>query len=327
MKSLNLVLLLFVLSIRVLANEPDSLVFKVVQDNTIIQLANEESSSLSNSLGHIFTGRTRQDPGDLATISIRRGLVQFDIESLPTEVPNYVIDSVKVRLYFDRTSGDPANITLHRVLNGWTEGASYFYGGIGAPSQDGDVSWYYRSYSNSKWDNPGGDFESKVSATAEVGTSDDYGFIYWEDDALIDDVSYWLANPSKNFGWLLKGNEIQSGGGTAKRFYSKDLNDDNSDNVPTLIVYYSTSVSTLNPSKTSSEFKIYPNPVIDHLCVASGIEDQSVINIFNINGQLVYTNTVSDKLANIDVSFLASGTYILQMLYQNQVKTQRFIKQ
>ncbi|HEY1600470.1 MAG TPA: hypothetical protein VGG64_12765, partial [Pirellulales bacterium] len=56
-----------------------------VKDNTLIQDTNA-ASQLSNGAGDIFVGRTAQDgsgPNTTATISIRRGLVEFNPANVP----------------------------------------------------------------------------------------------------------------------------------------------------------------------------------------------------------------------------------------------------
>ena len=47
--------------------------------NTLIQVSGSDAQQLSNGQGDIFVGRTNQDGQEPATISIRRGLVAFDV--------------------------------------------------------------------------------------------------------------------------------------------------------------------------------------------------------------------------------------------------------
>ncbi|WP_282035956.1 DNRLRE domain-containing protein [Saccharicrinis aurantiacus] len=218
--------------------DADSISLQVTIDNTIIQIPDESSPSLSNSLGHIFAGRTRQD-SDGAIRSIRRALLQFDLSTTSLLETNSVIDSVILCLYFDRTSGASSSINLHQVLSKWTEGKSFFLGGQGAPSDTSDVSWYYSSYYNTKWNKPGGDYVLEPSATTEVGTDKEYGFKYWTSKKMTQNVRYWLNHPNENYGWMLIGDEEKAGGGTTKRFYSKDYFGNDSTNIPTLKIYFS----------------------------------------------------------------------------------------
>ena len=56
-----------------------SIVLLPSKTNTLIQVTSASAQQLSNGLGDIYVGRTNQDGQGPATISIRRGLVAFDI--------------------------------------------------------------------------------------------------------------------------------------------------------------------------------------------------------------------------------------------------------
>ncbi|MFZ5830784.1 MAG: DNRLRE domain-containing protein [Planctomycetota bacterium] len=189
------------------------------KDNTLIQ-STDPGAQRSNGQGDIFSGRTGQNP---PTISVRRGLIQFDIAgSLPAGV---IITSVTLTIPgVQGRSGDPTT-TLHRVLQDWGEGASEFIGGQGDGAEDNDATWLYRFYNKANpteslaWSTPGGDFVSAASGSSVI--SDDLGggqLFSWSSAGMVDDVRFWLANPSQNFGWLILGDE--SMGQTAKRFNS-----------------------------------------------------------------------------------------------------------
>lgn len=197
------------------------------KDNTLIQRTNP-AEQLSNALGDIFVSRTNQDGQDPPTISIRRGLVQFDIAG---EIPaGSTITSVSLTVRdVMGLNGDPT-VTLHRLLQDWGEGTSFFSGGQGASATDNDATWLYTFFnaadptSSPTWTTPGGDFISTPSAAAVI--SDDLGggqFFNWSsanDPQMIVDVQSWLDNPSGNFGWLLFGDE--SRGQSAKRLNSRE---------------------------------------------------------------------------------------------------------
>ena len=57
----------------------ESTVLPPSKTNTLIQVTSASAQQLSNGLGDIYVGRTNQDGQEPATISIRRGLVAFDI--------------------------------------------------------------------------------------------------------------------------------------------------------------------------------------------------------------------------------------------------------
>lgn len=71
---------------------------------------------------------------------------------------------------------------------------------------------------------------------------------------------------------------------------------------------------------------VYPNPVKDQLYVKSA-NDIVELNIFNMVGQKVYSQKNSVKNPQLNVSGLAKGNYILQMIDKNGNSTStRFIK-
>ncbi|MGD9724586.1 MAG: DNRLRE domain-containing protein [Pirellulales bacterium] len=192
------------------------------KDNTLIQQT-LPASQLSNGQGDIFVGRTNQDGQGPATISIRRGLLAFDVAS---SVPaGSVVTAVTLTMRdVMGLNGDPT-VELHRVSQDWGEGSSFQNGGMGAAAQTGDATWLYRFFnvadptSSPAWTTPGGDFSAAVSASSII--SDDLGsgqLFSWTSAQMVVDVQGWLDNPASNFGWLLFGNEAQ--GQTAKRLNS-----------------------------------------------------------------------------------------------------------
>ncbi len=78
---------------------------------------------------------------------------------------------------------------------------------------------------------------------------------------------------------------------------------------------------TTSFDEEEQEISIYPNPTTDLLNI-SGVEEDAVLEIYNITGSKIKTGFGS----YINVSDLASGCYILQVKVSNTVKTIRFIK-
>lgn len=191
------------------------------QDNSLYQ-----NQDRSNGTGDLVVGRTGQDgTAGPATISIRRGLVAFDIAgSLPAGAT--ITDVALTMTDVQGLNGDQP-ITLHRALADWGEGTSFVAGGKGAPATEGDATWLYRFYeeddpaNSPAWTVAGGDYVSTASALTIVG--DDLGAFQtftWQDPLMVVDVQNWFDVPGSNFGWFLLGNE--SAGGTAKRFGSSE---------------------------------------------------------------------------------------------------------
>ncbi len=70
---------------------------------------------------------------------------------------------------------------------------------------------------------------------------------------------------------------------------------------------------------------LYPNPATDvlNLNTTQGLEN-AIYTIFSIDGKLIQNNRVASN--TIDVSALSSGNYILRIVNNGDIKTQKFIK-
>jgi len=70
-----------------------------------------------------------------------------------------------------------------------------------------------------------------------------------------------------------------------------------------------TGVETLKPESSVS---VFPNPVQETLTV-KGVKKGAVINVFDMSGGLLQTVTTQENTANINVSSLQKGVYLLQV--------------
>ena len=185
-----------------------------------------ESDTLSNGAGQSFHA------GKNGASIIRRGLIQFDLTgSLPEGA---TVDSVVLQLNMSMSQPGSRVVALHRVLANWGEGTSDapMGEGIGAPATPGDATWSQRFFGGSQpWSAAGGDFDATASANLLVGT---VGLYAWRSAGMVQDVTFWLANPTLNHGWLLIGEE--SAGASAKRFDSRQAL--TPANRPALTIYY-----------------------------------------------------------------------------------------
>src|SRR5262245_52820200 len=186
----------------------DTVSLAPAKDNTLYE---DPVGSLSNGSGPtFFAGRTAQ-----ATGSIRRGLLEFDLGTIPS---GSIITSARLVLHASQGQAGTTTISLHRVLAAWGEGASNAggSGGLGAPSAPGDATWIHTFFPSLFWGAPGGDFAGPASGTQSVGG---IAFYTWGPNAaMAADVQAWLDSPASNFGWLLQGDETV--GATSRRFDS-----------------------------------------------------------------------------------------------------------
>jgi hypothetical protein len=191
-----------------------------MKDTTIYE---DEQGSLSNGSGDfLFAGINGSNGGN----RIMRSLIAFDLSSIP---PGSTIERVTLtmRQSLPRNDFVSREVSLHRVLTDWGEGSSNAEDGEagGAPASAGDATWLHTSFGDSQWATPGGDFQSKASASVGVGGN---GFYQWHStnelvtNELVADVQAWTDEPDSNFGWLVKGQESLNGASfTARRFDSR----------------------------------------------------------------------------------------------------------
>jgi hypothetical protein len=174
-------------------------------------LYENETGAVGNGSGqHFFAGRTNENSN-----SLRRGLVEFDLDSLPSGA---VINNASLTLNVSLNQPGSA-VGLHRVTTEWKQGASDANGaeGRGTAAQDRDATWVHSVFSTALWQSPGGDF---IAAESASETIDGLGAVTWSGTKLTSDVNSWQLDPSSNFGWLLKGDE--SSLQTAHRFDSRE---------------------------------------------------------------------------------------------------------
>ena len=90
------------------------------------------------------------------------------------------------------------------------------------------------------------------------------------------------------------------------------------------VIDVSTTLS--NSSFDNANFKLYPNPVKDILNLSYSNKIDSV-KVMNILGQDVLVKSVGTNQSQIDMSQLTSGTYLVKVTSDNQVKTIKVVKE
>lgn len=76
----------------------------------------------------------------------------------------------------------------------------------------------------------------------------------------------------------------------------------------------------------NSNFKYYPNPVKDVLNL-SYKQDITSISIYNLLGQKVLENAINSNTAQINMSGLANGNYIIKVISENQTRIIKVLKE
>jgi Leucine-rich repeat (LRR) protein len=82
---------------------------------------------------------------------------------------------------------------------------------------------------------------------------------------------------------------------------------------------------------TKNSFSVYPNPAHDFINVYfNSDENNAVINIYDINGKKLTTQKTwlqKNNSISIDIASFAKGTYFLEMIADEKIMKQKFIKQ
>ena len=82
-------------------------------------------------------------------------------------------------------------------------------------------------------------------------------------------------------------------------------------------------------TSTEKALKIYPNPVNCCLIVSvnSYVETDITIEIYNFAGQLLHLDKKANRISEIDVRNYFSGMYVVKVVFNGQIYTEKFIKQ
>jgi len=143
----------------------------------------KESSPTSTSGSDTYFEVNANIPGH-----IDRGMVKFDLSSIPS---GSTITSAELSLYLgytDAGAGTTRIHNVHRITEDWTEEGA---------------SWNNRGPGN--WSSAGGSFNTTPTASQTVNTT--YEFKTW---AVITDVQAFVTGSSANYGWMIKDDEVSS---------------------------------------------------------------------------------------------------------------------
>lgn len=83
-------------------------------------------------------------------------------------------------------------------------------------------------------------------------------------------------------------------------------------------------IISLSQSISSTEFSFGPNPTSGTLWISS-FDTNSLMEIFNMNGQLVFSQKLNLGLQWLDVSYLAEGMYVLTITSSNAKSSERLV--
>jgi hypothetical protein len=150
----------------------------------------------------IAIGQGRLFVGTNLSGQVRRGLVRFDLSSLPAGEVTSAMLTVRVT---DRRGS--FGIGAHRLLTDWNEGPApgQASGGQGSAAGTADATWLQTGLGG-MWATPGGDFVSPATDTRPAvspGLTISFN--------VTPDAAAFAANPAQNFGWIFVSNDEGDG--------------------------------------------------------------------------------------------------------------------
>lgn len=113
---------------------------------------------------------------------------------------------------------------------------------------------------------------------------------------------------------------IETGDGYRIRVVSTNYPMTSEDNGTDIYIKSNTSVDAY----FATNIEIYPNPANDYLKINSNNVIRE-INIFSIDGRLIYYNNVSQNETTIDLTTFKKGTYIVRMILDEEVVVRKIV--
>jgi hypothetical protein len=94
--------------------------------------------------------------------------------------------------------------------------------------------------------------------------------------------------------------------------------------------YTSFNISIPDIKTDNNYFTVYPNPGTDNIIVENtffSINNEGIVSIYNIHGQLLIHNTLLQKKSIINISNLEKGIYLLKLSCSDKTEIKRFVKE
>lgn len=198
--------------------------------------------------------------------------------------------------YYSDPTGDDFVLTLT------FEGAEAITNGVFPSPHTATVVWNYN-----------GDVSNNV----------DYTLYYTN---TITEVEYSVTGNSADNPTLLEGLDSET-------LYTYYIVCNDQCNTTTSMESFTTLLDGINELGFGRNVKVYPNPVSDQLTIEinTDVNEGSVISIISMQGQIIYSETVSENASDyrtdINVNDYANGIYLLKLEDENSSIQQRIIVQ
>ena len=88
-----------------------------------------------------------------------------------------------------------------------------------------------------------------------------------------------------------------------------------------------TTVTNIGISENTNSIEFYPNPSKDFIFLNFESSNPKTVCIYDLMGKLVLSSNISDNQAQIDIHFLAAGSYIIKIIGKSKIVTRTLIKE
>ncbi|MFH2142152.1 MAG: DNRLRE domain-containing protein [Bacteroidota bacterium] len=227
---------------------------------------------------------------------IARNLIDFGLSSIPN---NAIVTYAGLSLFYNPTSPNGPHsgsneCWLERITEPWTE-------------------------LNVTWSNqPTTTIQNRVSIPQSISSDQDYPNI--DITLLIQDILY---DPANSYGLMLKLKDEQ--------IYNRLTfsSSDNADSTlyPELMICYTINEGQNEITKNNFVFEIYPNPAYGSLNIElnSMVNQLNKIEIFNLQGEMIYSNDFEGLFYNLNLSGLCKGLYLIKVSNDYEICCKKLI--
>ncbi|MEI6823349.1 MAG: T9SS type A sorting domain-containing protein [Bacteroidota bacterium] len=164
-----------------------------------------------------------------------------------------------------------------------------------------------------------------VAGESYVNTSYDFALLMYNPNGTLDNtfgIGGKATTPIGNYGSLAYAMTLQSDG---KVVLAGKAN--NGSNFDFAVARYNNLSSVgIFENNINNNISLYPNPTKDNLTIETNLNIEQKLEIINLIGQTIYTNSINKK-ATINTSAFANGVYILKLSSDKEIVVRKFVKE
>jgi len=135
-----------------------------------------------------------------------------------------------------------------------------------------------------------------------------------------DTCDYWYEGIGSTLGLMYPGLIIYDNSTLLLCYYESDTLLWHNSYAPSC--WYTVNINSIEINPT---YRLYPNPVYDNLYI--DIDEKATLEIINIQGQIVDSKSLTEKVNNLDLSNIVSGVYTLRIKTEKGIAMKKLIKQ